>query len=101
MVGLLHPSKRAMEAESKADTTAPCAKTSGQQLPFALVEPGKEVEVVSVRGKDDTRRFLANLGFVEGATVRVVSENGGNVIASVKDSRVAISQAMAMRIMVE
>ncbi|MDL2323769.1 ferrous iron transport protein A [Ruminococcaceae bacterium OttesenSCG-928-A16] len=76
------------------------ARVHGAQLPFALATPGQPVVVAAVRGKDDTRRFLANLGFVEGATATVVCENGGNIIASVKDARVAISQAMAMRIMV-
>lgn len=75
-------------------------RENNQKMPFALVTPGKEVEVVTVRGKDDTRHFLANLGFVEGAKVSIVSENGGNIIASVKDSRVAINQNMAMRVMV-
>lgn len=100
MVGLLHPSKKIMETEKEVETKTSRVQADGMQIPFALVQPGKEVEVISVRGKDETRKFLANLGFVEGATVSVVSENGGNVIASVKNSRVAISQTMAMRIMV-
>ena len=47
-----------------------------------------------------TRKFLENLGFVQGATVTVVSEIGGNMIVNVKDSRVAIGKDMANRIMV-
>ena len=43
---------------------------------------------------------LAELGFVVGAQVKVVSEMGGNLILSVKDSRIALDKAMAMRIMV-
>ena len=52
------------------------------------------------RRKDQTRKFLQNLGFVEGAKVIVVSSLAGNVIVSVKDARVAISEQMASRIMV-
>ena len=51
-------------------------------------------------GEDQTRQFLQNLGFVEGAKVSVVSSLAGNVIVSVKDTRVAISEKMAARIMV-
>ena len=51
------------------------------------------------RGKDDTKRFLNNLGFVEESEVIVVSELGGNVIVQVKGTRVAISRAMAGRIL--
>ena len=43
---------------------------------------------------------LAELGFVVGAQVKVVSEMGGNLILSVKDSRIALDRTMAMRIMV-
>ncbi len=43
---------------------------------------------------------MENLGFVVGGDVTVVSENGGNVIVSVKDSRVAISREMANKIMI-
>ena len=46
------------------------------------------------------RKFLENLGFVQGATVTVVSEISGNMIVNVKDSRVAIGKDMANRIMV-
>ncbi len=50
-------------------------------------------------GKDDTKRFLESLGFVVGGSIHVVSENQGNLIVSVKDSRVAISREMANKIM--
>jgi len=43
---------------------------------------------------------LAELGFVVGERVTVVSSLGGNLILSVKDSRVALDKTMAMRIMV-
>ena len=61
---------------------------------------GVETTVKSIRGKDQTRKFLQNLGFVEGAKVTVVSSLAGNVIVNVKDARVAISEQMASRIMV-
>jgi ferrous iron transport protein A len=53
-----------------------------------------------ITGRDDVRRHLAEMGFVVGAEVRVVSRLGGNLILSVKDSRVALDRSMAMRIMV-
>ena len=51
-------------------------------------------------GNEETRRFLANLGFVAGAEVVVLSKIGGNVIVNVKDSRVAVNEDMARHIMV-
>ena len=41
-----------------------------------------------------------NLGFVVGGVVTVVNAMGGNVIVSVKDSRIAVSREMAQKIMV-
>ena len=64
-------------------------------MPLTLMDIGVETTV-----KDQTRKFLQNLGFVEGAKVIVVSSLAGNVIVSVKDARVAISEQMASRIMV-
>ena len=46
------------------------------------------------------RQHLAELGFVVGEQITVVSEIGGNMILSVKDSRIALDKTMAMRIMV-
>lgn len=54
-----------------------------------------------IHGKDETRRFLESLGFVEGGEVTVVSELGGNLIVNIKDTRIALSKAMANRIMIE
>ena len=69
-------------------------------MPLTLMDPGVETEIGMIRGKDQTRQFLHNLGFVEGAKVAVVSSLAGNLIVSVKDTRVALSQQMASRIMV-
>ena len=69
-------------------------------MPLTMMDTGMEATVKTIRGKDQTRQFLRNLGFVEGAKVSVVSSLAGNVIVSVKDMRVAISEKMASRIMV-
>ena len=69
-------------------------------MPLTMMDTGVETTVKTIRGKDQTRQFLRNLGFVEGAKVSVVSSLAGNLIVSVKDTRVAISEKMAARIMV-
>lgn len=61
---------------------------------------GKESVIQHVGGREETRRFLENLGFVVGAIVTVISEIGGNLIVNVKDTRVAIGKDMANKIMV-
>ena len=44
--------------------------------------------------------FSESLGFVVGGPVTVISQMGGNLIVNVKDTRVALSQSMASRIIV-
>lgn len=69
-------------------------------MPLTMVKEGEANVIKKVGGKEETKRFLENLGFVVGGTVTVVSEIDGNMIVNVKDSRVAIGKDMANRIMV-
>ena len=69
-------------------------------MPLSMVNAGEPSVVRKVGGKEETRRFLENLGFVNGAQVTIVSAATGNMIITVKDSRVAIGKDMANRIMV-
>ncbi len=69
-------------------------------MPLSMANIGETMTVHKVSGHDDTRLFLENLGFVEGTEVTVVSELAGNLIVTVKDSRVAIDRSMANRIIV-
>ena len=69
-------------------------------MPLSMVKPGETNTIKKVGGKEETRKFLENLGFVTGGEVTVVSEIEGNLIVNVNDSRVAIGKDMANRIMV-
>ena len=69
-------------------------------MPLSMVKEGEENIIQRVGGKEETRRFLENLGFVIGSPVTVVSEIGGNMIVNIKDSRGAIGKDMANKIMV-
>lgn len=69
-------------------------------MPLTMVKEGEVNVIRKVGGKEETRRFLENLGFVVGGIVTVVSEIGGNMIVNVKDSRVAIGKEMANKILV-
>ena len=69
-------------------------------MPLTLMSPGEDAIIQRIGGKPEVRQHLENLGFVVGGTVTVVSENDGNLIVNVKDSRVAIGKDMANKIMV-
>lgn len=68
--------------------------------PLVFLQPGDDGMIKRVSGAEETRRFLAGLGFVETTCVRVVSRFDGNMIVNVKDSRVALDKEMARHIMV-
>ena len=61
---------------------------------------GDEQIIKKVGGSQEMKQHLADMGFVPGGGVTVVSTIGGNVIVRVKESRVAISKEMAQKIMV-
>ncbi|MDR1598448.1 MAG: ferrous iron transport protein A [Oscillospiraceae bacterium] len=69
-------------------------------MPLTLAKVGEESSIKKVGGREDTRQFLSKLGFVPGARISVVTEISGNMIVSVKESRVAISREMAAKIIV-
>ena len=69
-------------------------------MPLTMVPTGEPNVIKKIGGKEETRRFLENIGFVTGGMVTVVSEIGVNMIVNVKDSRVAIGKDMANKILV-
>lgn len=69
-------------------------------MPLTLAQAGRINTVKRIGGKEEVRRFLNSLGFIEGSEVMLVSQNQGNVIVKVKESRVAISKEMASKIMI-
>jgi ferrous iron transport protein A len=61
---------------------------------------GETTYIKRITGKDEIRRHLERLGFVAGVPVTVISELNGNMILSIKNSRIALDKSMANRIMV-
>ena len=69
-------------------------------MPLTMMRAGEQCTNKKIGGKEETRRFLENLGLVVGGTVTVISDTGGNLIVNVKDSRIAIGKDMASKIWV-
>lgn len=69
-------------------------------LPLVMAQVGEENTIAKISGQDKVRQHLAEMGFVVGEKVTVISKLGGNMILSVKDSRVAVDEDMLKRIMV-
>nr|WP_316611848.1 FeoA family protein [uncultured Ruminococcus sp.] len=69
-------------------------------VPLIFANSGDSLIIKKVGGNRDTKKRLENLGFVVGGEISVISENDGDLIVSVKESRVAVSREMAEKIMV-
>ena len=69
-------------------------------MPLTMANTGESNIIKKVGGNPETRKFLESLGFVAGGAVTIISENGGNVIVNVKESRVAVSKEMANKIII-
>ena len=69
-------------------------------MPLTMAETGVENQIKKIGGKSDVRLFLEKLGFVVGSIVTVISQNNGNLIVNITDTRVAIGKEMACKIMI-
>ena len=83
-----------------------CGVMAAAQDPWPRLSPETVPELKAVflthshADHSGALNHLAELGFVVGTEVTVVSELGGNLILHVKESRIALDKTMAMRIMV-
>lgn len=69
-------------------------------VPLSVADIGEEYIVKKVGGLPEVKRHLEDLGFVAGSDISVINKLGENVIVNVKDTRIAISKEMAMKIYV-
>ncbi|MBQ2605260.1 MAG: ferrous iron transport protein A [Clostridiales bacterium] len=69
-------------------------------MPLALAEVGEVNTIRKIGGSAEVKQHLADLGFAVGGNVTIISSLSGNIIVNVKESRVAISEEMARKIMV-
>lgn len=69
-------------------------------MPLIFADDGEVNVIRSIKGTDEIRHHLSNLGFVVGGTVQIISRMSGNVIVNVKESRIAIDEKMAQKILI-
>lgn len=69
-------------------------------MPLTLANAGEDNIIRKIGGTPEVKKHLETLGFVVGGNVQVISTISGNLIVNVKESRVAVSKEMAMKIMV-
>lgn len=69
-------------------------------MPLNLANTGETQIIRKIGGNPEVKKHLENLGFTIGGEISIVSTLGGNLIVKVKESRVAVSDELARKIMV-
>ncbi len=69
-------------------------------MPLIFAETGQPQIIRKLGGNPEVRKHLEDLGFHVGGEVSIVSTLGANLIVKVKESRVAVSEELARKIMV-
>lgn len=87
-----------MALEGAGTNSAP--HVSAANLPLSMVEAGTTAVVSKVRGSKELRQHLAEMGFIEGAEVKVVSRVNGDCIVSVKGATFGLNRTMTSHISV-
>ena len=69
-------------------------------LPLVFADSEEELIIKKVSGKPEVKKHLENLGFIPGSSITVLSRVRGNLIVKVKESRIAINEEMARKILI-
>ena len=69
-------------------------------MPLSFAEVGTPQIVKRIGGNPETKKHLADPGFNVGGEVSIVNQLGGNLIVKVKESRIAVSDELAGKIMI-
>ena len=69
-------------------------------MPLTLANVGEPNTIRKIGGSAEVKKHLEDLGFSVGGSVTVFSTISGNVIVNIRESRVAINEEMARKIMV-
>lgn len=68
-------------------------------MPLSMVRAGDTVTVTRVRGNEEMRRHLQEIGFVDGVDVHVVTSGGANIIVMIKGARFGLDAKVAQHVM--
>ena len=69
-------------------------------MPLMYAEKGKPQIIRKIGGSPEVKKHLEDLGFTVGGEASVISALGENLIVKVKESRVAVSEELARKIMI-
>ena len=69
-------------------------------MPLNLADIGQPQIMKKIGGSPDVKQHLEDMGFNVGGEISIVNMLNGNLIVKVKESRVAVSEELARKIMI-
>ena len=69
-------------------------------MALAMMEVGETRVIEAFHGKDEVKRHLQDLGFVQGERVQVLGQNSSGMTLLVKGVRTALNRGLATQILV-
>ena len=69
-------------------------------MPIAVAPVNRPVRVVKILAEEKVKKHLENLGITIDSEITVLSTSGGSVVCKVKDGRLALDRALAMKILI-
>lgn len=85
---------------TSAPAPAPIPSLRSDCMPLAFAHVGAELRVCKVMGPRATQQYVKSLGFVEDASVEVISFSPGGVIVRIMGSTFGVGSELARRIYV-
>ncbi len=73
---------------------------AGPEVPLSFLKNNESGRISRISGKEEVRKYLTDIGFLQGTTIKTVNAVNGNVIVDVKGSKIAIDAKMASKIYV-
>ena len=69
-------------------------------MPLSFLHVNESATIVSIHADEKLHHHLENMGFVEGASVTIASQNAGNIIVQVKGASIGLDKNMSRKIIV-
>lgn len=69
-------------------------------MPLIFGNTNEKYIIKKLGGSAETKKHMADLGFNVGGEISIVNRLNGNLIINVKESRIAVNEDLAKKIMV-
>ena len=69
-------------------------------MPIVIAPLNVDLRIVKILVDEKLKRHLESLGITINSTIKIISNQGGNIIVMVKDGRLALDRGISTKILV-